>query len=181
MLNLNNGQEYFGEEFVKQFENILQHCENDNNFLFIHGTSTKETAEDICYNGLISDFPELCYTSELIEKNDVLLYEKLKSWPHWNYKFLVLCIVPKSSGKGGTPIWKTTAENIINILPPEFIKGYINVEKKIIAQNKLYSQIHNYKDMIEDRSYLPITGEKLQISIPPDEEEFYNELLNFDK
>lgn len=180
MFDLKEGKEYFGEDFVKQFKSILRNCENNNNFLFIHGESTKQNAEDICNYGLTSDLPELYYTAEFISSKDNLLYDKLKSWPHWNYRFLVMCVVPKSSGKGGTPIWKDGEYESV-VLLPEFIKGYIDVTQKSIVQNELYLPTHNHQGMIEDRSYLPMTGQMIEISMPPDEEEFYDELLNPEK
>lgn len=180
MLILNNGKEYFGKEFVEQFESILQSCKENDEFLFIHGKTTEDDAKHTCKFGLISDFPELYYTADLINSEDKLLYDKLKSWPHWECKFLVMCCVPKNSGKGGVPIWKKFYEDGV-ILLPEFIKGYIDVVKRTIVSNKMFSQKHQHEGMIEDRSYLPITGKMLEISIPPDEERFYEELLNPDK
>ena len=84
-------------------------------FLFIHGTPTKEFAEDICKRGLESDYPELNYTAYMMEAEDRLLYDKLKS----------------------------------------------------IIINKLYSQKHSHENMIEDTSFLPITGQFTQVSLPP--------------
>lgn len=80
MINLSNGRKYFREEFVEEFEKTLQECKDYDEFLFIHGTVTKEEAEAICRLGLIQDYPELYNTAEFC--------------------------VPKNSGKGGLPIWK---------------------------------------------------------------------------
>ena len=79
MFEKSEGKEYFGEEFVKEFENILQNCIENNDFLFIHGTPTREFAEDICERGLQSDYPELNYTAYMMDAEDKLLYDKLKS------------------------------------------------------------------------------------------------------
>ena len=73
-------------------------------------------------------YPELNYTADLIRQDDKLLYDKLKSWPHWNFKYLVLCVVPKQSGKGGIPIWQEKEDGFY--LPPQFIKGYIDVKNR---------------------------------------------------
>lgn len=82
----------------------------------IHGTPTEDNAVDICRNGLISEYPELNYTADLIRQDDKFLYDKLKSWPHWNFKYLVLCVVSKQSGKGGIPIWQEKEDGFY--LPP---------------------------------------------------------------
>ena len=180
MFDLNEGKEYFGEEFVKEFESILQNCIENNDFLFIHGTPTRENAEDICKRGLLSDYPELNYTAYMMETDDRLLYDKLKSWPFAELKFLVMCVVPRNSGKGGVPIW--TEVQYGSVLLPEFIKGYVDVIQRRIVQNELYSQIHNHKNMIEDRSFLPITGEFLEVSLQPDEQAFCDEIFgDFEK
>ena len=91
-----------------------------------------------------------------------------------------MCCVPENSGKGGMPIWSKSPDGFV-VLRPEFIRGYIDVIQKRIVENKLYSQTHDFETLIEDRSYLPITGEGLGISIPPDEEEFYNEIFDTEK
>ena len=176
MINLSNGREYFGEEFVEEFEKMLQECKDYEEFLFIHGVATKDDAEGICRLGLVSDYPELYYTAELINSQDKLLYDKLQSWPHWNRKFLIICCVPKNSGHGGVPIWKKINEDEV-VLPPEYIKGYINVMQKEIIKSNKYKSKHNYENGIEDRSYLPLTGKCLGISIPPDEVEMYSQNL----
>jgi len=180
MLNNNSGKEYFGEEFIKEFESILQECKENESFLFMHGTPSKDDADEICSCGLKTDFPDLYYTAELISNEDMLLYDKLKSWPHWDCKFLIMCCVPENSGKGGIPIWSKSSDGFV-VLPPEFIRGYIDVIQKRIVENKLYSRTHDFETLIEDRSYLPITAERLGISIPPDEEEFYNEIFDTEK
>lgn len=174
MIYLNGGKEYFGEKFIEEFEEILQECKKNSEFLFIHGELTKDDAEDICQNGMALDFPELYHTADFISSDDKLLYDKLKSWPHWECKFLVMCCVPKKSGKGGIPIWRETDDDFFLLLP-EFIKGYIDVTKKNISINKLYSSIHDYNNMVEDKSYLPETAKLLGVSIPLSEIEFYDE------
>ena len=158
MFEKNEGKEYFGEEFVQQFERILKESLENGEFLFIHGTQTKENAEYICKSGLQSDYPELNYTAYMMEAEDRLLYDKLKSWPFANLKFLVICVVPRNSGKGGVPIW-TKVDGSWSVLPPEFIRGYIDVNKRSIVSNELYSKEHGHKNMIEDTSFLPITGQ----------------------
>ena len=179
MINLSNGREYFGERFVDEFEKMLQECKDYNEFLFMHGTETEEEAKEICRFGLISDYPELYYTAELISSQDKLLYDKLQSWPHWDRKFLIMCCVPKNSGMGGEPIWKQANGDGV-ILLPEYIKGYINVIQKQIIRNDKYKLEHNYENGIEDRSYLPLTGKCLGISIPTDEIEMYSDTLGKD-
>ena len=179
MLNNNSGKEYFGEEFVQAFESILLECLENQDFLFIHGTLTRENAEDILKSGLQSDYPELNYTARMMKAEDRLLYDKLKSWPFFERKFLVMCVVPKNSGKGGVPIWKNGICGEV-VLLPEFIRGYIDVNQRSIVPNELYSNKHTYENMIEDISFLPITGQFTQISPFPEEENFWEENLGYD-
>jgi len=177
---IKNSEEYFGAEFIRKFNNILEESLKEYNFLFLHGTYTKEDAEDICKYGLKCDYPELMYTSELIDKVDKLLYDKLKSWPHWDLKYLVMILVNKGTGKSGIPIW-TQNQDLSFTLNPEFLKGYIDVNNKQILLNPRYKLEHNYSSLIEDTSYQTRTGKKLQISIPLEEEIFYQSSFRDEK
>ena len=179
MFGYEDGKTYFGENFVNQMETILKNSKEKGQFLFIHGTRTDDNAAAICRNGLISDYPELNYTADLIRQDDELLYDKLKSWPHWNLKYLVMCLVPNQSGKGGLPIWTKQEDGFC--LPPQFIRGYIDVNKRQIIDNELYNEKCECLGEFDDLSYRPISGEFIEISLPPDELAFYEEMLGDDR
>lgn len=54
-------------------------------------------------------------------------------------------------------------------LPPELIKGIIDVNQKLILPNPKYNSFGNMKATIEDRSFESKTGKCIEISLPPDE------------
>lgn len=171
-----NGKEYFGKEFVDKISSIFDSYSNSN-FIFVHGSITRDDAEQILKNGLQCDYPEMYYTSELVTQNDKLLFDKFRSWPHWDRKYLVMITLSKLTGMGGYPIWqKGNYEEYL--LSPEFILGYINVPDKKFIDNPLYKQKkpEDYLKIaqIQDRSYEVKTGKLLGITIPEDEAEFYD-------
>ena len=170
---MNDAKKYFGTPFVTKIYEIFEKAEQYNQFVFIHGTSTISSAINILENGLSSYFPELLYTAELMNKNDKLLFEKLKSWPHWDSKYLLMICVSKNSGKGGKPIWTEDSDGLFH-LSQKLIKGLIDVNQTLILFNPNYSPTGvDIKATIEDRSFEPQTGNHLKTSIPPDELAFY--------
>ncbi len=170
---------YFGMNFINTFNEILSESEITNKFFFMHGTATKEEAEEICKKGLETDYPELFYTADCIERKDKLLYDKLKSWPHWDRKYLIMILVSKQTGKGGIPIWEESKDSIFR-LSPIFIKGYLDINKKEIILNPRYNIKDGENVLIEDNSYKVNTGELIRVSLPPDESQFWEEEMNRD-
>jgi len=171
---MNSAKEYFGKNFVKKIYEMFERAEQEDKFLFIHGTDSLDNAINKIVNGLQCDYPELLYTAELMNKNDNLLFEKLKNWPHWDLKYLLTLCVPKNSGKGGIPIW---LEGVCGefYLPPQLINGIIDVNKKLIIPNPQYNVQKDIEATIEDRSFEPRTGKLIEISLPPDELDLYDE------
>lgn len=171
---MSSAKEYFGTDFVKKIYEMFERAEQEGKFVFIHGAPSPDDAINIALNGLECDYPELLYTAELMNKNDKLLFEKLKSWPHWDLKYLLTIFVPKSSGKGGIPIWNEDSDGLFR-LSPHFINGIIDVNKKSIVKNPKYDPLKNIEATIEDRSFETKTGKFIQISLPQNELEFYEE------
>lgn len=176
MFDEDKGKEYFGQEFVDKIYSIFN-AQSDLNFIFVHGTITQDDAEEILKSGLQCDYPEMCYTAELVTQKDKLLFDKFRSWPHWDRKYLVMIALSKLTGKGGLPVWIEDSQRGF-ILSPEFILGYINVNDKAFVDNPVYKK-KNEEDylkltQVQDRSYEVGTGKLLEITMPPDEIEFYD-------
>lgn len=177
---MSSAKEYFGTDFVKKIYEMFDRAEQEGKFVFMHGTYSLDDAINIALNGLECDYPELLYTAELVNKNDKLLFEKLKSWPHWDLKYLLTVCVPKSSGKGGIPIWNEDSNGQFH-LSPHFINGIIDVNDKSIIQNPKYEPLKNIEATIEDRSFETKTGKFIEISLPPSELEFYEETSKYEE
>ena len=169
---MNTAKEYFGTAFVKKIYEILKNAEQENRFVFVHGVYSLDDAISIAFNGLECDYPELLYTAELMSKSDKLLFEKLKNWPHWDLKYLLMLCVPKNSGKGGIPIWNEDLSGRF-CLAPSLIKGFIDVNEKSIVINPKYDPLKDIEATFEDRSFETRTGKCIGISLPPDELELY--------
>ena len=174
--NESKAKEYFGDEFVNRIYSIFQE-QSESNFIFIHGTMTADDAEWIIKEGLQCYYPEMYYTSEMISPEDKLLFAKLKNWPHWDRKYLVMIVLSKLTGKNGYPIWTKNGEKQF-LLKPEFILGYVDVNNRTFVRNPQYTKI-NLEDYskfaeVQDESYETETGKLVGISIPPDEIEIYN-------
>lgn len=173
--NETSAKEYFGDEFVNRIYSVFRE-QSESNFIFVHGTITGEDAEQIIKKGLQCDFPEMYYTSEMIFPEDKLLFAKLKNWPHWNRKYLVMISLSKLTGKNGYPVWTKNEEDQF-LLRPEFILGYIDVNNKVFINNPKYIKIklEDYYKIagVQDESYETGTGKLLGISIPTAEIEIY--------
>ena len=172
---MNSANEFFGENFVQDIYKIFERAEEEGKFVFMHGTLTSDQAKSIELNGLTCDFPELYYTADLMDREDPLLFDKLRSWPHWDLKYLLTLLIPKNSGKGGIPIWYK-CENGGFCLSSQFIYGIIDVNKKSISLNLKYSQDkENIVGTVEDRSFETGTGKCIGVSLSHIEEEMYEE------
>lgn len=179
MFDDDKGKEYFGKEFVDKIYSIFD-TQSESNFIFVHGTITQDDAEDILKSGLQCYYPEMYYTAELVDENDKLIFDKFRSWPHYDRKYLIMIVLSKLTGKGGVPVWIEDSQRGF-VLNPEFILGYINVNDKSFIDNPVYSK-KNEQDYLKlaqvpDRSYEVGTGKLLEISIPPDEQELYDSNL----
>lgn len=191
-------KEYFGEEFVNEFESLKQKLKNEKTMLRLHGTD-KEKAESILKDGLEINSPSVTYTSYSESS-----YNSMKNWKHRDYKYLVLLGIPneatmydnfeydengemigeKEEIKNSKPLLKTIKENTgyhdVYKLPAEFIVGYIDVNEKKIIENPLYLSEHTYEGLYVIDSDL---GLDLERTIDFDEKVYggYKDVPEWDK
>lgn len=190
-------REFFGNNFVKEFEEIRRRCEEEKVALAIHGT-TPEIIGDILKDGLRYDSPQILSTSIIKQTADQQpeydKYSELLNWPHRGHKGLVLLGIPLEcmgiiyeNGEGAQPLWMETSDGKYTI-NPEFIIGHINVDKKRIIYNPQYKREHNYEGLIYDTDVTikyseteEINDEKSEtqtIKEKEEEEEEYLKMLN---
>lgn len=154
-------RQYFGEEFIKEFDELLTQLDKQDTIVAIHGTG-KNVCPQICENGLQYKLPSLSSTAIQqqmaygVEDMHYSQYETLLNWPHRNYKGLVILAIPyecfykeglwnhfgntDSSAYGGQD-YKIDAD---------FVVGYIDVENKRIVRNPKYNRQHNYENYEKD-------------------------------
>ena len=172
-------QQYFGEDFLRRFEDLRKKLEEQNVSLYIHGTSA-ESSENILEEGLKYKAPTLNATavkqSGLEEQEYYQGYSQLLNWPHQNWKNLIMIGVPKEcegSRKEALPLWERIrhAEEGISTndyrIPSEFIIGEIDVNNKAIIVNPSYTNLHNYTGLIHDSD---LTNDNVISSSPNDSE-----------
>ena len=146
-VNEDYARNYFGSEFINEFEKIRYMIDSDDCQLLIHGTSPK-LLQSIVSNGLFIE-DTLASTSYACGIDEKYIYSKMFDWQHHEAKGLVLISVPNECLKSENrePILKTCKSedgSVIKLLKPEFIVGVIDVLKKEIISNPLYKREHDY-------------------------------------
>lgn len=154
-------REYFGEDFVAKFDQLLTALDKQETMVALHGTNP-EICPMICENGLQYKLPSLSSTAvqqhmaygqhEMHYDN----YEGLLNWGHKNYKGLVILAIPyECYYKEG--FWNQYQETNTSFyggqdyrIDPDFVVGYIDVNKKQIVINPKYNRQHNYEGYIKD-------------------------------
>ena len=146
-------REYFGEQFVKQFTDLLTTLDKQDTNIFLHGTNT-ENCESICEKGLKSQLPNLVSTSIQVEK-DFNAYVMLRNWPHKRLCGIVILAIPyECYYREG--IWTKVDDKVSELnrldykITPDFIVGYIDVIKKALILNPQYNRNHNYNGNLPD-------------------------------
>lgn len=147
-------REYFGKEFIQEFESIFKQIRKSNCHLAIHGTGV-ELMDSILKNGLKSVSDSLFDTSYTMEIDDEYMYTKLLNWQHKEAKGLIIIAVPFeccTKDEGVKALWidnQSSEQGIYKtyLLKPEFIFGCIDVNKKEIKLNPLYNRQHNYDEL----------------------------------
>lgn len=172
-------KEYFGEEFIKKFEEIRRFCYENNISLAIHGTSP-ENMSSIQKMGLEYDRPDISETaliqSGIDQTEEYNSYSDLLNWKHREYKGLVMIGIPSechgilAHGETETkPLWEEIKENSRGYrrykINPEFILGCIDVNKRRISQNPSFSVSHNYTNIKHYDNALTNYGNILSIPI----------------
>lgn len=154
-------REYFGQDFIDQFDSLLTRLDQEDTFLAIHGTSPNN-CEDILQEGLEYTNPRILSTAVIQnmahgeEEMHYSEYETLLNWPHRQHKGLVLIAIPyECHYKEG--LWEHFQDQQKSIygsydyrINPEFIVGYIDVEKKKIVLNPNYHRNHDYSNTVKD-------------------------------
>lgn len=152
-------RDYFGSDFIKQFDLLQEKLFLDETVLSVHGTLL-EYAKEILNSGLKYKSPSLTSTSVIQdtkfdgnnhEYND---YAGLLNWKHHNYKALVLIGVPYECFYK-EPLWEKFADDYTGTefthkIKEEFIIGYIDVLNKKIILNPNYKRNHDYSGLEYD-------------------------------
>ena len=155
-------REYFGEEFIEKFDNLMTKHDKEQTIIAIHGTSPM-VCDAICENGLYYKSPSLDSTAVKQEmalgQHDIKYknYEQLLNWGHKDYKGLVIIAIPyECFYKEG--LWNHFQETNSSAyggqdykIDPDFIVGYIDVNNKKIVLNPQYNRNHNYSTYENDR------------------------------
>ena len=157
---LEEAREYFGEDFIKNFENIFNEAAKNKIRIFLHGTF-KEEAEQILKTGLAyhtTDLFDTAYDVPLTYEG--IDYVKILNWPHREVKNLVMICVPEEVKTKGLFVRENNLDYSLNhvnkinkenfVITPDFIYGYIDVRKKEILLNDKYSNEHDYTNKIID-------------------------------
>ncbi len=150
---LEEAREYFGEQFVKQFTDLLTTLDKQDTNIFLHGTGT-ENCPSICENGLKSQLPNLMSTSIPVEK-DFNSYRMLRNWPHKRLCGIVILAIPyECYYREG--IWTKVSDKVSEFdrydykINPDFIAGYIDVDQRSLILNSKYNRNHNYDGNLPD-------------------------------
>lgn len=175
-------RQYFGEDFVRRFEQIRKYCTENDLMLAIHGTNP-QFLDSIRQNGLEYQLPEILSTALIQTGTDLeetySNFSELLNWPHKESKGLILLGIPSecngvlSHGEKETkPLWLRISQEgdyeekyRIN---PEFIIGQIDVEKKVIQDNPTFSLIHDYSgleydyDLTDYKRKMSVTKENVE-------------------
>ena len=158
-------REYFGDDFIAQFEEIRKRLAEQNATLYIHGTDM-EIANMAMQTGFEAKNPSItstavCQTS-YEETPEYSEFSKMLNWPHRDYKGLVLIAIPNEclSVQGeAQPIWEhrpipegevKTAFSREYAIKPEYIVGVIDVLEKKITENPAYTNEHSYDGLVLD-------------------------------
>lgn len=158
-------REYFGDDFIAQFDDIRKKLAEQNATLYIHGTDM-EIANMAMQTGFEAKNPSItstavCQTSyeEMPEYDQ---FSTMLNWPHRDYKGLVLIAVPNeclSTQDEPRPIWehRPTPDGEVKTsftreyaIKPEYIVGIIDVLGKQIIENPTYTAEHSYDGLVLD-------------------------------
>lgn len=140
-----------GEDFVSQYQQILNICKENDLMMYIHGTKP-EIAEKIIDEGLAYKSPQIQSTAINMDLENPQ-YSMLLNWPHQSYKGLVVALIPKESFgkfwvKNGEGVKGASAYNYT--IHSEFLLGMIDIEKKSFIKNEKFCTNHDYNKFIGD-------------------------------
>lgn len=173
-------REYFGQDFIQEFDDLLTLLDKQETIVSIHGTRPS-VCPIICEKGLQYKFPSLDSTavqqSMAYGQHDMHYdkFDSLLNWRHKNYKGLVILAIPyECYYKEG--LWNHFQDTNSSAyggqdyrIDPDFIAGYIDVNEKKIVINPKYNRKHNYdgyeKDMDIFREKVGIDNETIRKQI----------------
>lgn len=155
-------REYFGQEFINKFENILSILDKQHTILALHGTHL-DVCPQICDEGLQNLSPTIDSTAVRKDLNmgdgnvHYKNYEELLNWGHKNYKGLVMVAIPYGCfyKEGLWEHYQETDRRFHSLvqnyrIPADFIVGFIDVINKNIVINPKYNRTHDYSNLVKD-------------------------------
>ena len=154
-------REYFGEDFIAKFDQLLTFLDKQETIVALHGT-TEESCKLILDNGLQYKIPSISSTAVqqrmAYGQHDMHhdKYESLLNWEHKNYKGLAIIAIPyECYYKEG--LWNKFQDTNSGMyggqdyrIDPDFVAGYIDVTQKKIVLNPKYNRKHNYDGYLKD-------------------------------
>ena len=188
-------REYFGEEFISKFDQLITELDRQETIVAIHGTR-EEVCPMICEKGLQYRSPSLSSTAVLQDmawgQNEMHYdnYESLLNWGHKNYKGLVILAIPyECYYKEG--LWNNFQDTNSSAyggqdyrIDPDFVVGYIDVTQKKIVLNPKYNRQHNYEGYEKDfelfREKLDMDNNKIKQAMIKTEE-LLKQVLDYNK
>ena len=186
-------REYFGEEFISKFDQLITELDRQETIVAIHGTR-EEVCPMICEKGLQYRSPSLSSTAVLQDmawgQHEMHYdnYESLLNWGHKNYKGLVILAIPyECYYKKG--LWNKFQDTNSSAyggqdyrIDPDFVVGYIDVTQKKIVLNPKYNRQHNYEGYEKDyelfREQLDMDNNKIKQALIETEALLKEELAN---
>ena len=178
-------REYFGEDFISKFDQLITELDRQETIVAIHGTN-ENVCPMICEKGLQYRSPSLSSTAVLQDmawgQHEMHYdnYESLLNWGHKNYKGLVILAIPyECYYKEG--LWNNFQDTNSSAyggqdyrIDPDFVVGYIDVTQKKIVLNPKYNRQHNYEGYEKDyelfREQLDMDNNKIKQAMIKNEE-----------
>lgn len=157
-------REYFGAEFVKNFDRLMTILDKQQTVVALHGTDINNCPL-ICENGLKYKSASLFGTTVRLNmaygKGDMHYddYKGLLNWQHGKYdknKGIVILAIPYECcyKEGLWNHYKDTNTDSMNEqdykIDPDFVVGYLDVENKRFVVNQKYNRQHNYEGYEKD-------------------------------
>ena len=157
-------REYFGTDFVKNFDRLMTVLDKQQTVIALHGTNISN-CHLICENGLKYKNPSLYGTTVRLNmaygKEDMHYddYAGLLNWKHGKYdknKGIVILAIPYECyyKEGLWNHYKETKTDSVGEqdykINPDFVVGYLDIENKKFIYNPKYNRQHNYQGYEKD-------------------------------
>jgi hypothetical protein len=132
-------------EELESFRRNLAPLFDERFFTLGHGTRP-ETAEKILGTGLESKDDNIASTAIALT-NDMEGTRNILHWPHHNFKAVVVVSIPKSIPKNAElfeALSRTSTYDNNYVLPPKYIRGYVDVATRSFVPNPLFEEDPSY-------------------------------------